>query len=496
MPRYVALEWDNTEVRLLVGRIRTNHVELEHALTLPLTAGEARTPNEIGEAIHDALTKIGAAGLEAIVAVGRANIELRFLTVPPVPPEELPELVRFQASRQFSQAIEEGLIDFAPLASSGQPPTSVLAAAITPDLLKSIRAVCEAAHVTPKHLVLRPFAADSLVTDRLAEKSCVLTVDRLAEEVDLTVVLGGQAVFPRSVRVGNYGSAEDQANTIVGEMKRTIAAAQNQIGGDRVESVLILGNETEQRTLAETITRELSLAVGFVDPLEAVTISPEVQLPSNIGRFAPLVGALVDQSRGRRHEIDFLSPRKRPAPADHRRRYIIAASAAAALVLLMCAYAWWQLGSYESETAATNAEAKKLEEVLKRGKPKVEQARLIDEFAAAQVPWLDELRELSTDLPPGDMVILDKLDVYADRRQMIIEGGAASPQDVPALELTLSDDRHNLRGTGTAIIPQNAPYSASFRETISLLEPDQSPKKKGATAEKPPAKTASKGRKS
>ena len=35
---------------------------------------------------------------------------------------------------------------------------------------------------------------------------------------------------------------EDQAATVVGEMKRTIAAAQNQIAGHRVESVLVLGN--------------------------------------------------------------------------------------------------------------------------------------------------------------------------------------------------------------------------------------------------------------
>ena len=53
----------------------------------------------------------------------------------------------------------EPVLDFAPLVSSGDPPTSVLAAAITPELLKTIREVCQAAHLTPKHLVLRPFAA-------------------------------------------------------------------------------------------------------------------------------------------------------------------------------------------------------------------------------------------------------------------------------------------------------------------------------------------------
>jgi Tfp pilus assembly PilM family ATPase/Tfp pilus assembly protein PilN len=497
MPRYVALEWDNAEARVVVARTRSGQVELEQALAIPLAANDARSPAELGAKINEALKQIGAAGLEAIVAVGRANIELRFLTVPPVPPEELPDLVRFQASRQFSQPIEEGLLDYAPLASSGDPPTSVLAAAITPELLKSIRETCEAAHITPKHLVLRPFAADSLVTDRLEPESCVITVDRLAEEVDLTVVLGGQAVFPRSVRVGNYGSPEDQAATVVGEMKRTIAAAQNQIAGHRVESVLVLGDEVEQKVLAETIARELALAVAFVDPLDAVELSHEARarLPANIGRFAPLVGALVDEARGRRHEIDFLSPRKRPAPTDRRRTYAMAGAAAGAVVLALTGFGWWQLSSLDSEMADLNQEIAKLEKMIKQGKPVLERAKPIDEFTAGQVPWLDEFRELADNLPPGDKVILDKLDALVDGPKLIIEGGAATSQDVPALELKLSDEHHNVRGVGTTVIPQNEPYAATFRETISLVTPSETPKTKNAPNDKTSAPKVA-GRKS
>jgi Tfp pilus assembly PilM family ATPase/Tfp pilus assembly protein PilN len=480
MPRYVALEWDSTEARVLVARTRSGQVDLEHALSVPLT-GESRSPADIGGKIHQALKDVGATGLEALVAVGRANIELRFLSVPPVPPDELPDLVRFQASRQFSQAIEEGLLDFAPLHSSGDPPASVLAAAITPELLKTTREVCEAAHVTPKHLVLRPFAADSLVTDRLDAESCAITVDRLAEEVDLTVVLGGQAVFPRSVRVGNYGTPQDQATNIVSEMKRTIAAAQNQIAGHRVESALILGKESEQKELAETIARELSLTVAFVDPLEAVNVSATDRLPANISRFAALVGALVDESRGKRHEIDFLSPRKRPAPTDHRRRLILAGSAVGVLVLAMIIMAWWQLSSLSSEIAELNAEKTKLDKFLKTAKPTVDKATVIDDYAKAKIPWLDELRELAQDLPPGDKVILDELTANAEARTLLIVGGATAAEEVPELELQLKDDRHQPRGTGTTVVPQNAPYSASFRETITIAEPEAAPSTKRTT---------------
>jgi Tfp pilus assembly PilM family ATPase/Tfp pilus assembly protein PilN len=497
MPRYVALEWDHAEARVIVARTRSGQVDFEHAISVPLT-GDSRSPADLGGKIHEALKQVGATGLEAIVAVGRANIELRFLSVPPVPPDELPDLVRFQASRQFSQPIEEGLLDYAPLHSSGDPPASVLAAAITPELLKTIREVCEAAHVTLKHLVLRPFAADSLVTDRLEAESCVITVDRLAEEVDLTVVLGGQAVFPRSVRVGNYGTAEDQAANIVGEMKRTIAAAQNQIAGHRVESVLILGRENEQQVLAETIARDLSLTVAFVDPVEAVNLSPGQagQLPANISRFAPLVGALVDESRGRRHEIDFLSPRKRPPPADHRRRLILAGSLAGVVVLALLGMAWWQLSSLSGEIAELEQEKIKLDKFLKEAKPVVDKATLIDEYAAGQIPWLDELRELADDLPPGDKVILDKLTASAEGRSLVVVGGAMAAEEVPQLELKLSDDRHQVRGTGTAFVPQNAPYSASFNETIILVKPEDAPAaKRSGAGDKASSAAAAKGRK-
>lgn len=481
MPRYVALEWDHAEARVIVARTRSGQVDLEHALSVPLTT-ESRASADLGGKIHEALKQVGATGLEALVAVGRANIELRFLSIPPVPPGELPDLVRFQASRQFSQPIEEGLLDYAPLHSSGDPPASVLAAAITPELLKTIRDVCEAAHVNLKHLVLRPFAADSLVTDRLAAESCVITVDRLAEEVDLTVVLGGQAVFPRSVRVGNYGTPQDQAANIVSEMKRTIAAAQNQIAGHRVESVLILGKESEQKVLAETIARELSLTVAFVDPVEAVNLTgPASQLPTNMSRFAPLVGALVDEARGRRHEIDFLSPRKRPAPTDHRRRYLIAGSVVGVIVLALMAMAWWQLSSLSSEIAELEKDKQGLDKVLKQAKPTVEKATLIDEYAAGQIPWLDELRELSVDLPPGDKVILDELTASAESHSLTVVGGATAAELGPQMELKLTDERHRVRGTGTTLVPQNAPYSTSFRGTITLVDPEEAPAPKRAS---------------
>jgi hypothetical protein len=297
-------------------------------------------------------------------------------------------------------------------------------------------------------------------------------------------------VFPRSVRVGNYGTAEDQAKNVVAEMRRTIAAANNQIAGHLVQSVLILGSETEQRVLADIIARELELPVAFVDPLEAVTLSSGAQTPSNIGRFAPLVGALVDEARSRRHEIDFLSPRKRPEPPNRQRAYAVVGSVVAAALLLLIGFGWWQLSSLDSQANDLQQQSRKLDKSIKDLRPTVDKAKLIDDYAAGQVAWLDEFRELAADLPPGEKVILDELSIYAGPPRMEIVGGASSAQEVPSLEMALSDERHNVRGTGTVPLPQADNYSWSFREKIELVDPDKKPSASPLRRSAPSAKTA------
>ncbi len=66
----------------------------------------------IGRRINEAIAARGIRRGKTLVAVGRANIELKNLTLPPAPPEELPELVRFQAEREFNTLGENWPLDF------------------------------------------------------------------------------------------------------------------------------------------------------------------------------------------------------------------------------------------------------------------------------------------------------------------------------------------------------------------------------------------------
>ena len=101
--RLVAFEWDSSELRVALGRQKGKAVVIDEAFGIPfIEKEEAIKPAEIGKLLGKELQARGVTKGEALVAVGRANLELRFLTAPPAPADELPDLVRFQAMRQFT----------------------------------------------------------------------------------------------------------------------------------------------------------------------------------------------------------------------------------------------------------------------------------------------------------------------------------------------------------------------------------------------------------
>src|SRR5690606_31862535 len=121
---------------------------------------------------------------------------------------------------------------------------------------------------------------------------CRLMIDLLTEEADLTVLEGERVVFLRTVRLPSHQNAEAQNAALLGELRRTMVAAQNQLGGRRVEYVIVCGNPTDHAGLVERLQRELSLTVECFDPFAAFVLSDNIRrrLPDRHGRFAPLLG--------------------------------------------------------------------------------------------------------------------------------------------------------------------------------------------------------------
>jgi len=483
MPRLLALEWNSGEARVVAAASRGGRAVIEHAFSVDLAAPEEAGQEQAagpGEQLAEAMRQHGIARGEALVAIGRTNIELRQMTLPPAPDEELPDLVRMQAMREFGALEEDWLLDFIPSASQPDQPRSVLAAAIDPESVSQIHETCQAAGLKAHRLVLRPCGAASLLCRFQADRAAQLRllVDLLADEADLTAVVDGKVTFLRTARLpGDPLAATDAAAMLLGEIRRTMAAVQNQLGGRAVESIVLCGTGDMQAALARAIEQATAVPTELFDPFAGLEIGGELRrdFPDRPWRFAPLLGILLDELDETPQAIDFLHPRRRPAPPDRRKQYLAAGVAAAVLVLGYLGYNWWQAGQLRSQIAELAQRSRLLEQPAVQADKTAQVAAELNKWADDEVIWLDEIRELCEDLPPAQDIMLLQLTLGgtgAHGGEIKLEGVARSPESIDKLEAGLRDAAHRVEGKGRSLDTQHKNYPWRFTSLI-YVEPDQ-----------------------
>ncbi|HTQ38118.1 MAG TPA: hypothetical protein VMJ32_03770 [Pirellulales bacterium] len=470
MAQLLALEWDDAEARVAVADLRRGSVVLEQAFAVSLpgiyrplgtplseTAGPLSLSGEhdlgaIGRRISEALAARGIHHGKTLVAVGRANIELKNLTLPPAPPEELPELVRFQAEREFNTLTDDWPLDFIPLPSESGEALTVLAAAISPELVGEIQITCQAADLKPARLILRPCAAASLLSRARpgSEGKLRLLVDLLAQEADLTVLAGDSVVFMRTARLPLEAFQTDPVRTMLPEIRRTIAAVHARLHGQHIEEVFLCGEGSAQGVLAREIGRELELPAEVFNPLTCCTLGGDLRrnMPEHPSRFAPLVGMLLDEDAPGIATIDFLNPRRRPEAPNRRREWTIAGVAAGALVAIGVLLIWLKLNSMNGEITALAEQAKQMNPDLKHADEIIKKTAEVEKWIGGNVNWLDEIARLASKAPPAQEFMLTSITTPNDNLKNIsnihLEGRARDTSVVEHLPQSLRDEQHEV----------------------------------------------------
>jgi Tfp pilus assembly PilM family ATPase len=483
MRRLIALEWNEEEARLVVASGRKGMVRFEQAFAVPLTdaqpTGGADSPavleaKAIGQKIARAASERGVGRWEVLVALGRSSIELRQLTLPPAPDEELPNLVRFQAVREFNALEDDWLLDFVPIDEASNQPRTVLAAAIGPELVRQIQEVCASAGWKLGRMVLRPCASASLVARQRPGSALQarLIVDLLGQEADLTVLVDRKVLFLRTTRLpGNPLRQEEAASDLLLQIRRTMAAVANQLEGRRVGAIVLCGAGTEYETLAHLLDRQLEIPTELFDPLEGLELGEQLagSLPEEPGRYAPLVGMLWDELEGISPAIDFLHPRRPPEPPSPRRK--LALLAAAVFVAVMGFFGYQTYGKYtlSSQVDQLRRQSQALDTAIKQAEQQQKMYVEIARWKDTDVHWLEELRRLSEQFPPARQVMVSQILMGPGRGGGILQltGLAASASDIDALVQRLQDAGHSVVVTNRAEDPKQPQYRWQFKIHIS-----------------------------
>jgi hypothetical protein len=407
-------------------------------------------------------------------------------------------MVANQAMRQSPQVTEESIIDFLPLGELPSGPRNVVAVALSPERKEEITATCAVAGVKPCRLLFRPLASASLLARVVApSESVCLVVNRLADEVDLTVLVEGRPALLRTVRLPSVASEDKLTQRLLSEINRTaVVAMQNEPDGGAIERVYILGAPAKRQWLADRIRDDLLLPVTVVDPFESVDL-PDELVPTNPGRFAPLLGMLLDEIHDGAHAVDFLHPRKKPEPPNYRRAATIGGVLVAAVLLAAGYFVWDRVSSIDNEIDRLVSRKQELDGLLKKA---AEQKRVVDAVAAwraSDITWLDELRDLSVRFPPSRDAIVLRMTLTPARG-----GGGAVDMDclvrdptiVVRMEHAIRDHHHQVRSKRVQQRGKEQSYTWQFETSMYVARRDKDAYLGKPPEEKTPAKAVAKSK--
>jgi hypothetical protein len=496
MPRILAIDWDRYEVRALLVASGPTGTSVAGAWAASLTTQDPSglSAKQIGGRLAAAMTEPLTGKVTTIVGAGRDQVQMKLLSLPPAPADELPDMVRFQAEREFTTLGGEAALDFIPLAGDAQTPHQVLAVALSPAGVTEVRELCQALELEPDRIVLRACAAGAAANRAgiIGDDKIALVINPLTDEADLTVQSGEQVHLMRTVRLPDPSQAEARRRALLGEIRRTVAAARQQLADRPVELVVLCGNASAPDR-ASGLAEELEIPVAMFDATESAPAGMTLHgVPSeSLARFAAVIGMALTEADRRAPIVDFVNVRRKAEPQRFTRTHALAAAAAAVVLLAFLAHWWTNSARISRELAKVQSEIQTLEPGRKQYETITANADAIDAWLATDVNWLDEMEQFgrklrpqpfsSKEYPVNDDVVVTQLSMLRPPRsdfaggRMDLSAVAKSPAAIEALERRLRDERHVVRPESASSDNTVSGYPWAFRLQVDVSPEEASP---------------------
>jgi type IV pilus assembly protein PilM len=349
-----------------------------------------------GPFITAALTKLfkdqGVRGREVALSISGQSVFMRFVKLPPVAPDQVEQVVSFEAQQNVPFPINEVTWDYQmmPTRGSGGEAEAVIVA-IKKDILEAEVVAVENAGVRIKRVDVAPFALlNAFRYSEAASDECALIIDMGARSTNLVFVekssfwirnvpiagnqisqsicnelqepftaaetlkkgkgfvsLGGVYVDPDDADAARISKLIRSTMTRLHvDINRSIAYYRTTLNGTPPKRVYLTGGSSQLPYLDLFIADKLGLPVAFFNPLANVTLGPGVagaHLQQNYCYTAELVGLALRQTGSCPAEINLEAPTL-ALRADKKRKqpYFFAALFAWILIFVCLALYYYQ----------------------------------------------------------------------------------------------------------------------------------------------------------
>ena len=420
MATWVAITWENDRLLFLSASSFGKTATFEHAAVLD-------DPKKFSELV----TQYRLAKAETIVVLNRSDVEVRSMLFPPVPLDELPDLVKFQAGREFNNYDPNAPVDFfvtsklddvsrstlfpavKPSEAAAKPegaPKHILASTLRLTIFQKIKSFCDEHGLVLRHIVLRPCVTASLWRQSgvVAPNRSTLLVELDKNEASQTVVFHGEPVFMRSPKISRPQdvSTPDFAARILAELKRTRIAVRNEVQGIDVDDVVLCGSGEMFESLANQLTQGLETSVGLFDPQKGLTVNTQ----DADEQYAALFGAIQQMVRKEPLHIDFYNPKKRKE--DTSKRTLFTGITAAVFIFITClfGYAFYTQMTLKKEVRNLSNRFSTMERTVGALSDQKGQLDEIDKWLSESINWFEQLSWLSENALPAQSMMISGLD--------------------------------------------------------------------------------------
>jgi len=402
VPRFLALESDALRLHLLAASSRVGSLRLEKTLVAEEEKALApATAADIGARLKELLKEEKIAPNALLVSVPRDRVVLKEIKIPVVPAHEEPAVVRFQALREFTENADEIVIDFTPLSTAGNE-RRVQIVSVRKDFVLACKKLADAVGVPLKAVAPRSYALLAGLQRAIAQNAVAAPEPGAATALlvrgerwgELIIQRGGNLILARSIAA--QALSTDAA--LIGELRRNLAIHANQNPDSPVRAIY-LPEPDSVGGLRERLQAGLEMPVHSYEPLAGL---PAPDGPR--GTLVGLAGIVALASQGE-FPINFAKPREPKPPRDPQKRLLgYAAAAALILVLAFGAFAGLHLFNKERQIANLEKQKQHSDNMLRQLDPDAKRLKAIDEWAATDINWLDELYEASARTQDGQRI--------------------------------------------------------------------------------------------
>ncbi len=467
----LVVQWDRASVDYVLAERAGGATTITAIGTIarPEEADQAATP---GDLLRDELQRLRVRRPDLLVALGRGNVDVVPLQLPPAADSELPTLVANQVVRDAGDVAETGVVDFVPLDTAGDEPRAVFAFAVDGPTIEQVRSEAVKAGANLRAVVYRPLASVTLLRRLVPQSVRTMVLVTLHDrEADLSIVRAGRLLYTRTARLVETNNLGDVAAQLAVEVRRSLAAASLTLDAEE-QHLYVFGAWDDGERLVEDLAEDLALPTSLLDPLRSERFDGAP--PANVTRFAPLIGMVHEHYEGS-HLLDFLHPKQPPPPPNYYRRAGVYAAAVVALLGVGGYFAWEARQQATEEILRLEDE---LDDVTHRVNKLKQRQAIVDaiwNWQTDDVNWLDELYDLARRFPSGQDAIIRRFSIAPvgnGQLRISLSVEARDQTVITQLRDRLCDEYHELRSRDVSEQPGSTDYPWQFDAEITLRKRD------------------------